>query len=268
MNRSDRVSSTAIRRLILEQSRRANVGHIGSGLSIADIISALYGQVLRIHDPADPDRDRFVLSKGHAVLALYAALHLRGWLTHDELDTYCGDGSILGVHPEHALTGIDFSTGSLGQGLSMGTGAALAARIQGSKRRVFVLVSDAECNEGSQWEAIMFAAHHKLANLITIVDLNGQQALGYTHAVMDLSPMAARWNAFGWDVHEVNGHDPDEMTATIESLDTVSGPPHVLIAHTVFGKGVSFMESEIKWHYLPMSNENYEQAMNEIGAEL
>src|SRR5215470_7011469 len=139
----------AIRRIVLAQSKRANVGHIGSALSVADIVAALYARVLRIPHPAHPERDRFVLGKGHAVLAVYAALFERGWLSQADLDTYCGDGSVLGVHPEHRLHGIDFSTGSLGLGLSLGVGATLAARMEGSDRRVFVLVSDAECNEGS-----------------------------------------------------------------------------------------------------------------------
>jgi transketolase len=258
------VSGRGIRRIILEQSKRANVGHIGSGLSVADILAALYGGVLNLPALDHPDRDRFILSKGHAVLALYAALHLRGWLTAERLATYCGDGSILGVHPEHALPGIDFSSGSLGQGLSIGAGAALAARLGASARRVFVLVSDAECNEGSLWEAIMFAAHHRLANLVAIVDLNGQQALGYTENVMSLAPMADRWRAFKWDVHEVDGHDVAGMAATIARLDTRAGAPHVLVARTVFGRGVSFMERQIKWHYWPMSDDEYRQAIADV----
>jgi transketolase len=142
--------------------------------------------------PTAPDRDRFTLSKGHAALAVYGALYLRGWLSQSALDSYCGDGSLLGVHPEQELLGIDFSTGSLGHGLSIGAGAALAARLQGAVRRVFVLVSDAECNEGSLWEAVMFAAHHRLGNLVAIVDANGQQAFGYTRDVVSLSPLAGR----------------------------------------------------------------------------
>ena len=163
-----------------------------------------------------------------------------------------------------ALRGVDFSTGSLGQGLSMGAGAALAARLQDSSRRAFVLVSDAECNEGSLWEAVMFAAHHRLANLVAIVDVNGQQALGYTEQVLNLSPLADRWRAFGWDVHEVDGHDVAELAQTLSGLDTASGPPHVLVARTVFGKGVSFMERQIKWHYWPMSDEEHRQALGEV----
>lgn len=258
--------SQSIRQMVLEQSKRANVGHIGSALSIADIVAVLSEQVLRAPDPGDPERDRFVLSKGHAALALYAALVCRGCLTREQLETFCTDGSLLGVHPERALAGIDFSTGSLGQGLSFGVGAALAARLQGSGRRVFVLLSDAECNEGSVWEAVMFAAHHRLSNLIAIVDLNGQQALGHTADVLDLSPMSERWRAFGWDVHEVDGHDPAAIADTIAGLEDRPGLPHVLIARTTFGKGVSFMTGQIKWHYLPMSDAEYQEALAEIGA--
>jgi transketolase len=254
-----------IRRIILEQSKRAHVGHIGSALSIADLIAALYGSSLHIPDPDDADRDRFILSKGHAALALYAALFVQGRLTEQEINSYCADASLLGVHPEHALVGVDFSTGSLGQGLSMGVGAALAARLQKSTRRVFVLISDAECNEGSLWEAVMFAAHHKLSNLTVLVDLNGQQAFGHTQDVLSLTPLAERWRAFGWDVHEVDGHNPEIISATIANLPINEGAPHVLIAHTIFGKGVSYMERQLKWHYLPMSDEQYTQALNEIG---
>jgi transketolase len=264
---SPSMASRKIRRIILDQSKRAQVGHIGSALSIADMVAALYDGILRVPTPADPDRDRFVLSKGHAALALYAALYLKGWITEAQLNTYCGDDSLLGVHPEHALTGVDFCTGSLGQGLTIGAGAALAARLQHSPRRIFVLVSDAECNEGALWEAVMFAAHHNLANLVVLVDLNGQQALGYTAQVLDLSPMAERWQAFGWDVHEVDGHNGVELAASMAGLNTISGKPHVFIAHTVFGKGVSFMEHQIKWHYWPMSDQDYQQALVEIGSE-
>ena len=251
-----------IRRIVLEQSKRAGVGHIGSALSIADLVGVLYEHVLNVPSPEDPERDRFILSKGHAVLALYAALHLRGWLSREQLDTYCGDGTLLGVHPEHALRGIDFSTGSLGQGLSVGAGAALAARLQGSRRRVFVLVSDAECNEGALWEAAMFAAHHRLTNLTAIVDANGQQALGYTREVLDLSPLAERWRAFGWEVREADGHDAAALRG---ALDGEAGGPRVLVAKTVFGHGVSYMERQIRWHYLPMSDDQYAQALAEVG---
>jgi transketolase len=256
-----------IRRIVIDESMRAGVGHIGSALSIADLLAALYGGVLRIGEAAEPDRDRFVLSKGHAALALYAALAASGRIDRSLLATYCGENSMLGAHPEHALTGVDFSTGSLGQGLSIATGAALAARRQGSARRVFALMSDAEQNEGSIWEAAMFAAHHRLANLFAIVDVNGQQALGYTRDVLDPGPSArARWEAFGWDVHEVPGHDPEALATTIEALDVEDERPHVLLAETTFGKGVSFMEGRIEWHYLPLTEELHRQAVAELDA--
>jgi transketolase len=263
-----KISPREIRQIILEQSKRANVGHIGCSLSIADIVVALYNGVLRMNGSDDPERDRFILSKGHAALALYAALYLKGWITETELNSYCRDKSLLGLHPDHGLRGIDFSTGSLGMGLSMGVGAALAARMQRSGRRVFVLLSDAECNEGSTWEAIMFAAHHRLANLIAIVDLNGQQALGYTNQVLSLTPMADRWRAFNWDVHEIDGHDVGAISQTVACLDNIEGRPHVLIARTTFGKGVSFMENQIKWHYLPMTDAEYQEALKEIEVEV
>jgi len=258
------VSAYDISRLVLEQSMRAKVGHIGSSLSISGILAALYGGVLKGAGPDDPDRDRFILSKGHAALALYAALHLRGWITSEQLNTYCSDGTLLGVHPDSELAGVDFSTGSLGHGLPLGVGAALAARMQRSARRVFVLLSDAECDEGSLWEAVMLASHHHVSNLVAIVDLNGQQALGYTKDVLSLDPLAARWRAFGWDVLEVDGHDVAGLEKTIESLPTRAEAPHVLVARTVFGHGVGFMESQVKWHYLPMSEADYAAALKGI----
>ena len=254
-----------VREHVLRESRRANVGHIGSALSVADILAALYGGILRIPAPDDPERDRFVLSKGHAALALYAALALRGWLPKEQLATYCGDDSLLGVHPESDLPGVDFSSGSLGHGLAIGAGSALAARKRGSERRVFVLISDAELNEGSTWEAVMFAAQHRLANLYVIVDSNGQQALGYTRDVMAIENAADRFAAFGWDAREIDGHDVPALAAAVDAA--ANDPrPHVLVAKTVFGRGVSFMERRIKWHYMPMSADEFEQAMGEVAA--
>jgi transketolase len=253
----------AIRRIVIEQSKRANVGHIGSALSIADILAALYGGALSL--PEDRSRqDRVVLSKGHAALALYAALELAGHLPSGTTNTYCADGTLLGVHPEHNLDGVDFCTGSLGQGLPIAVGAALAARLQASTRRTFVVMSDAELNEGSVWEAAMFAAHHRLAGLVAIIDLNGQQAMGYTTDVLDLSAPAQRWDAFGWDVHELDGHDTSALQSTIQNLSFDDGAPHVVIAHTTFGKGVSFMQNMIDWHYLPMTDAQHSQALSEL----
>lgn len=253
-----------IRRIILERAHRAHVGHIGSALCVADLLAVLYADVLRVDTPDDPDRDRFILSMGHASLALYATLFLKGWIGEADLDTYCGDGTSLGTHPEYTVPGIDFSAGSLGQGLCIGAGAALAARLQRSARRVFVLLSDGECNEGSTWEAVMFAAHHRLANLVAVVAANGQQAFGRTRDVLDLSPLPDRWRAFGWDASVIDGHDDQALSAALSGLDTTTGRPTVLIANTISGKGVSFMEGQIKWHYWPMSDEEYAQARREL----
>jgi transketolase len=258
------INSKSARQIIIEQANRAHVGHIGSALSVVDILVALHGQILRRDTADENERDRFILSNGHTALALYAVLHAMGILSAEQINQFCSDQSYLGVHPEFAVPGIDFASGSLGQGLSIGAGCALAARLQKSGRRVFVLLSDAECNEGSVWEAVMFAAHRRLSNLVAIIDLNGQQAMGYTQDVLSLSPMHDKWSAFGWDVHEADGNSVKELTQVLGGLNTASGQPHVLIAHTVFGKGVSFMEHQIKWHYMPLSSQEYQQALHEI----
>lgn len=252
--------ANAIRRTIIEQSHRANVGHIGSALSIADLTAAVIGGPARLD--RDGDRDRVVLSKGHAALALYAALHLDGHLEGGAIDTYCADGTLLGVHPEHGLDGVDFCTGSLGQGISLGAGAALAAKRQGSDRRVYVIASDAELNEGSTWEAAMFAAQHGLDNLALLVDLNGQQALGYTPDVIDLGDVGAKLSAFGWSVETVPGHDQEALGAALGAA--ADGEPRAIVAETTFGYGVSFMESRIEWHYLPLDDVAYATAMAEL----
>lgn len=254
-----------IRQSIIEQSYRAGVGHIGSALSVADILAALFAETLR-GEPGDADRDRFILSKGHAALGLYAALVATDRLAPHRMESFCGEGSALGVHPEHVLDGVDFSTGSLGQGLSIGAGAALAARMQGSPRRAYVLLSDAECNEGSVWEAVMFAAHHRLGNLHAVIDANGQQAMGRTCDVLDLEPLGRRFEAFGWRVLEVDGHD---VRALSDLLNAGGGedPPSVVIARTTFGRGVSYMESELQWHYWPMNEEQHAQALADLARE-
>ena len=258
------VTGAAIRELILDQAHRAHVGHIASALSVADLVAVLFDQVLRIPAVTDPERDRLILSKGHAALALYAALYVRGTLDQAQLNTYCTGTTLLGVHPEKDLTGVDFSTGSLGHGLSIGAGVAYAARLDNSTRRVFVLMSDAECNEGSVWEAAAFAAHHRLAGLVGIVDLNGQQALGFTQDVLDMSNMEQRWQAFGWQTHTVDGHDPEQLELVLRTVRSAENGPNIVIARTTAGKGVSFMERQIKWHYLPMSEEEYRRALSEV----
>lgn len=258
-------TSQQIRRHVLEQSKRAHIGHIGSSLSIAEIVGVLVDGALDLdRGEGRGDRDRFVLAKGHAVLAWYCALHVAGRLSHEQLETFAGDGTLLAGHPEHVLDDVDFCTGSLGQGLSVGTGAALGARIAGSDRRVVVLQSDAECNEGSVWEAAMFAAQHGLENLTAIIDLNGQQALGYCKDVLDIgSNMAERWRVFGWDAVDVDGHDAGALRAALDAPR--DGRPRVLVAHTTFGKGVDYMQSQIRWHYMPMDDDEYASALEQVG---
>jgi len=253
-----------IRQLILEMSKLAHVGHIGSALSVADIVAVLFSGELNEVGTRAADRDRFVMSKGHAALALYAAMYCLGSITRAQLETYCKDGTQLGTHPEHSLLGIDFSTGSLGQGLSIGVGAALAARMSGSQRRTYVLCSDAEFNEGSLWEGIMFAGHHRLSSLTAIVDFNGQQAMGYTKDVLNQENLAERWGAFGWEIIEVNGHDAQALKAALQAER--HDKPRAIIAHTQAGHGVSFMERQVKWHYMPMTDNEYQQALSEVEA--
>jgi transketolase len=223
----------------------------------------LFGGWLRLDGD---DRDRFTLAKGHAALALYAALEATGRLPQGSVETYCADDTLLGVHPDVALEGIDFSTGSLGQGLSMATGAALAAKLQGSGRRSVVVISDAELNEGSVWEAVTFAAHHRLDNLVVLVDHNGQQALGYTEDVLDLGDVEAKLRGFGWRAEVVDGHDHDALAAALTRSQDSAGQPHVLVAETTFGQGVDFMASRVEWHYLPLTAEQYEDAMRQLEA--
>lgn len=251
------LSPARIRRLIIEQSKRAHVGHIGSALSIVDILVALFSGIV------DPEKDTFVLSKGHAALAQYCVLAELGVITHQMLDTYCGDDTQLGVHPDHTLPGITFSTGSLGHGPSLGAGVALAKRIAGRPGRVFVLMSDAELNEGAVWEAFMFAGHHKLSNLTVVLDNNGQQALAPTAEVIDLGGTSGLVAALGWECRRVDGHNVGALTAAADTV--VAGKPLFVIADTVAGKGVSFMERQVKWHYLPVNETQFAQAVEEIG---
>jgi transketolase len=255
-----------MRKSVIETSYSSHMGHIGSALSVIDILAVLYGEVL--DESHGATRDRMILSKGHAALALYAALVATGRMPAEQLESFCTDGTALGAHPEHVVPGIDFSTGSLGHGLSLGAGAALGARLAKSDHRVFVVISDAELNEGSVWEAVMFAAHHRLSNLVAILDLNGQQALGYTRDVLDLQPVAERWRAFGWSVEEVDGHDLVKLSRSLSASADAEGRPRLVIADTTFGKGVSFMESRIEWHYLPLSEEQCEAALSELDVEL
>jgi transketolase len=210
-----------------------------------------------------PDRDRFILAKGHAALALYSAMRWRGLIDEEAFHSYCADGSLFGVHPEAGLPGVEVATGSLGQGLSVGCGLAYALRQRQSPARVFVLMSDAECNEGQVWEAAMFAAHHQLSNLSAIIDLNGLQAMGTTERILSMTPMWDRWRAFGWDVAEVDGH---ELESLVEALSRKSeSTPLITLARTVLGKGIEFMENRLEWHYRTLDDGLAGTALQQLG---
>lgn len=248
---------------------RARASHVGTCLSIADILAVLYTGVLRI-DPAHPDapdRDRFVLSKGHGGAALYAVLAERGFFPAAWLDAYCADGGRLAGHAtHHGVPGVEVSTGSLGHGLPLACGMALSARRTGRSTRVVALLSDGECDEGATWEAALFAPHHRLDNLLAIVDYNKIQSFGRVADVLDLEPLAAKWRAFRWEVREVDGHDHDALRAAFADLPAAPGRPTMVIAHTVKGKGVRFMEDDLAWHYRSPTDAELAAALAELGA--
>ena len=256
-----------IKTLSLQMVARAKASHIGSALSIADIVAVLYGSVLKV-DPLQPklaSRDRFILSKGHACVAVYAALAARGFFPKDDLLTYGQDHSVLMNHISHKVAGVEFSTGSLGHGLSFGVGKALAAKKRGQKWRTFVLMSDGELGEGSNWEAFMFAAHHQLDNLVAIIDYNKLQSLTTVDKTLRIEPLVDKLAAFGWQVCEVDGHDHPQLSKNLNAAPWVRNQPSVLICHTTKGKGVSFMENSVEWHYRSPSQQQLEAALAEIG---
>lgn len=253
-------TALAIRRKLLEIHFRAQAGHIGTGLSSIDLLTTLFGTYL------DPAQDRFVLSKGHGASALYTTAHHFGLLSHADFDTYYRDGTLLPAHP--AAGAFDFipaATGSLGHGLPIATGMAYAAKvIEPHAHKVVALLSDGECNEGSVWEAALFAGHHHLDNLTVIIDANGLQGFGKTSEVLDMEPILDKWRAFGFTAREINGHDFGEIQAGLSTAR--EGKPLLLLARTIKGKGVSFMENKLEWHYLPMSKELYEKASGELSS--
>jgi transketolase len=261
-----RLFAQQIRGKALEMVVRAKASHLGGALSMADLLAVLYSGILRVDPlhPEDPERDRFILSKGHCCTALYATLALRGFFPVDELETYARDGSRLMSHISHKVPGVEFSTGSLGHGLPFGCGKALAAKRRGSPWRVFVMLSDGEMDEGSNWEAILCAPQLGLDNLVVIVDYNKIQSLGTVKEVMELDPLADKFRAFRWAVREVDGHDLCAIREALGSVPWEKGRPSVLIAHTVKGKGVSFMENQLAWHYKTPSPEQAQDAAVEI----
>lgn len=266
-NLNYKILATQIRAHALKMVHRARSSHIGGSLSMADLLAVLYGGVLRVDpsQPSWPDRDRFILSKGHAVAAFYAALAERGFFPLEWLDTFYQDGSHLLGHSTYGVPGVEASTGSLGHGLSIGCGMALASKRDERPYRVFVLLGDGECDEGSTWEAVLFAPHHQLDNLVAIVDYNKIQSLGTVREVLDLEPLAEKWQAFGWAVREIDGHDFTQIESALQSVPFESGQPSCVITHTVKGKGVSFMENMLVWHYRHPSDEELRQALAELG---
>jgi transketolase len=264
-----RALARAIRVRALRMVHRAKASHIGSCLSMADLLAVLYGAILRV-DPARlgwPDRDRFILSKGHGAAIMYALLAERGFFPREWLDTYGQDGSRLAGHLTHAgIPGVEVSTGSLGHGLSIGCGMALAAQRERRPARVFVLLSDGECDAGATWEAALFAPHHRLDNLVAIVDYNKIQSFGAVKDVLDLEPLADKWRACRWSTSEIDGHDVAQVRAALTAVPREPGQPTAVIAHTVKGKGVSFMENELAWHYRSPSAEQLAAALAELEA--
>ncbi len=254
------LQARTLRARLIANSHKTGTPHLGSCLSCADILTALYFHVLKIDPkaPHDPERDRFLLSKGHAAPALFQILAMKGFYPEEWLDHYGEDGSVFAEHPPipEKLAGIEAATGSLGHGLPMGLGMALSARILGRKHRVYALLGDGECNEGSVWEAALFAPAQGLDSVTVIVDYNKWQATGRSNEITALGPLVDKWRAFGWDAVEVDGHDLAALVAALTPPETSTGRPRAIIAHTVKGRGVSFMEDDNNWHYrIPKADE-------------
>ncbi len=269
----NRLKKTAaqIRLDIIEEVHAANSGHPGGSLSIADIITYLYFQEMKVDpkNPNDPDRDRLVLSKGHTAPALYAALAEKGYFPTEELKKLRQVDSFLQGHPDMKGTpGVDMSTGSLGLGFSCACGMALAAKIDGKDYRTYTIIGDGESEEGQIWEAAMFAAHYKLDNLCAVIDLNGLQIDGPVTEVMNPTPHDKKLEAFGFHVITIDGHDFDQIAAAFDEAKTVKGKPCAIIAHTIKGKGVSFMENQVGWHGSAPNDEQYATAISEIKATM
>lgn len=255
-----------IRTHALRMTSLGGGSHVGAIFSCADIIAVLYGGILNVNpaEPDNPDRDRFVLSKGHAGGGLYAALAESGFFPLEKLLTHYQDGSELSGHVSHALPGIEVSTGALGHGLSIAAGMAYAGKLSRAEHRAVCLLSDGECDEGSTWEAALFAAQHQLSNLVAIVDYNRLQGIAPISEVLELEPFADKWTSFGWAVREVDGHDHPALRSALEAVPFTKGKPSCLIARTTKGKGVSFMENSVLWHYRIPRGEEFDAALAEL----
>ena len=256
-----------VRCSILTMVREAGVGHIGGSLSVTDILVALYFKILKIDpkEPEWPDRDRLVMSKGHGATALYSILAERGFFPKKELKTFGTLNSNFQVHPDkNKVPGIEASTGALGQGLSIGLGMALAARLDRKDYYTFVILGDGEIQEGQIWEAAMFASHYGLDNLTTILDYNNVQLMGNVSEIMEIAPVAEKWSAFGWKVLEADGHDFNQIVENLGKAKEIKGKPTIIIANTTKGKGVSFMQNTCKWHGNVPTQDQYNEAICEI----
>lgn len=256
-----------VRKEIIRLCYTTKSPHIGSCFSIVELLVYLYFKQLNVapQRSMDENRDRFILSKGHACLALYIVLAYKGFIPASDLKEYCVNGGYLKHHPDRDIAkGIEVTSGSLGHGLSLGVGMALAAKRDGRHHKIYVLLSDGELNEGSVWEAVMFAAHHKLDNLVAIVDYNKISALGFVKDSVDLDPLAQRWSAFGWDAQEIDGHDFPKIAKAFDRITFNSQKPSVIIANTIKGKGVARMENNILWHYRSPDDQEYEIIMKEL----
>ena len=259
-----------IRLHALEMTSRGGSSHIGSILSIADILAVLFFEKLNLdpNKPKMPSRDRFILSKGHAGAGVYASLAEKGFFPISELKKHYSNGSIFSGHVSHkGIPGVEFSTGSLGHGLSVACGMSFNGILKKKSYRVVNLMSDGECDEGSNWEAILFAAHHDLSNLVNIIDYNKLQSIYSIEKTLSLEPLCEKWQSFGWNVIEINGHDHDEISASIDSAFKSRTKPTCIIANTVKGKGVSFMENNSLWHYRSPQGDEYKSALEEINKE-
>jgi len=267
MSKDSEILVKRAKQAVLRMVYRAGASHVGSCFSAIDIISVLYADILRV-DPTQPDwpkRDRFILSKGHAAAAIYSVLAFKGFFPENWLENYCQDGAKLGGHAtHHGIPGLEVSTGSLGHGLPIGCGMALAAKRDETGVRTFVLISDGECDEGSTWEASLLAPQHNLDNLIVILDYNKIQSIDRVKDVIDLEPLRAKWESFRWSVQEVDGHDHQALAAAFSKIPSVQGKPSLIIAHTIKGKGVSFMQDSIAWHYKSPTAEELALALAEL----
>lgn len=250
----------------LKMVHNSNSSHIGGALSMTDILAVLYNEVLHYdaNNPIDPDRDRLVLSKGHTCVALYSVLALKGFYPVKELDTFCQNGSLFEGHVSYMIPGVEISSGSLGHGFPVACGMAYGAKVKKQNFRTYVIVGDGEMNEGSNWEALLFGAHHELDNLCAIIDRNKMQAFGNSNDILNLEPLKSKLEDFNWNVLDIDGNDYEQLRAAFKNADETKGKPTIIIANTIKGKGVSYMENTLKWHYSAPNEELLNKALEEL----